>query len=285
MKNIIRTKSYWIVSILATAVIFAAISKLNNAYESEVDILVLAKSPQTLSAISQITADAQTIPLSLSFYNKLLENNPEIKDASAGLSDFQRKAFWDKKIRTKIINRSGVVRIEISDPDRSQAEIIASRTVRDLSKVFSRYYNIKTDLDIRIIDGPITAIGKKYDARTALPISLGIALLAVYISFALASAIEKTTFRAVNKAEKISILEQKIKPEFPVSSQEYQIVPKPKAKEDIKKEESSTRTLDKKAAAPSNLPIAEANFKESKSKAPTPEEVKERLNKLLSGKI
>lgn len=290
MKNIFRTEAYWIVSILATAVIFAVFSNINNAYTSEVNVLVLAKNPQTASAIGQITADVQTIPLSLSFYDKLLENNSKIKDASAKLSADKRKAFWNKKISTKIINRSGVVKIEISDQDRSQAETIASQTVRDLSQVFSRYYDIKTDLDIRIIDGPITETGKKYGAGAILPLSLAIAFLAVYFSFVLASMIEKTIFGTADKSEKTVAAKQQKTPEFQINSQEYQIIPKAKVvKEEIKKDQPVAHThapytFDKKAAAPNNLPIAEEiSFKENKT--PTPEEVKERLNKLLSGKM
>lgn len=290
MKNTFKSKSYWVASILAAAVIFVALSRLNNGYKSEVDVLVLAKSPQASSSIAQITADAQTVPLSLSFYNKLLESNQNIKDSFSGLSDYQRKASWNKKIRTKIINRSGVIGIEIFDQDRAQAEIIASQTARDLSQVLSRYYNIKTDLDIRIIDGPITVAGNKYDSKTIFPVSLAIALLAIYFSFTLASMIEKKSFRVENKFEKPAVAEaveqvQEKKPELQInSSQEYQIVPKPKVEEKIVKEQPAMRMFDKKAAAPNNLPVAEAiNFKENKN--PTPEEVKERLNKLLSGKI
>jgi|GEM_PF-3728265 len=199
MKDIIRTKSYWIVSILAAGVIFAALLNLNETYKSEVDVLVLPKNTETLSNADQIIANAEEIPLSLSFYNKLLESNSGINDISSGKSDPEKKKIWNDKVKVERISGSEVVKIEASDKNRFQAEIISQQTALDLTQILNRYYNPETDLETRVISGPIIREAGKYNPGIVFAASLLIALLAVYFSFGLSSLAEKMIPRRSKK--------------------------------------------------------------------------------------
>ena len=143
-------------AIIASIVSFFVFFKKEQAYKTELDILILPRNEKTAESLDQTVESIKQIPLSLSFYDKMLEANKSITDGAVGQSDYERKEFWNKKINSQRIDGSGVIRLEVFDENQSQAEIIASQLKNDLFVVISKYYNIKTDLEPRLIDGPIT---------------------------------------------------------------------------------------------------------------------------------
>jgi capsular polysaccharide biosynthesis protein len=324
IKEIIKNKTFWIASLALASMIFFVAMSSSKMYQSDMDVLFLPKSEVSVSNIEQIIANAKQIPFSLSFYDKLVENNPDIDDEVADLPDAARKDFWNSKIETKQLGKSGVVRITIFSSDQMQAEMLSRQTANNLVIAMSRYYNIKTDLDMRIIDGPIVSQTGKTNIFLIIFLSLIFGLiLGLFVSLLTELIVdriknEKDDRQTEFKKQPLTLANfsfpilggaenKKTLPAEPENVFDFNIKKEREIAEPAVVEESF-RVSEKKAAAPANLPIAEEeipfDFKsqpekemqfvekivsdavsKDTSREATPEEVKARLNKLLSGDI
>lgn len=316
MQKILQSKIFWTLFVIFSLVIFVMLINTNRIYESRSDILIVAKSRLASENFDQIIEDTVYIPRTLSFYDKMIADNENLTDNFKGLSSFERKLFWKKEIRTERIAKSGIIMITVSNPDKSQAEMIGRQADITLASYLSQAYDIRTDIDLRIIDGPITNHTVRYSFLSLLFFSFlgGFAsALIIYWTFLKLSKIKP-------QGKNISL---------PISLEKILREKDQKPKSLVYEEESLAAShipTGTKAAAPDNLPIAdEATFsglkpsgspdskKEKKDvandvlnipdvkeptpeevekrmnkllpKDPTPEEVKERLNKLLSGEL
>ncbi len=298
MQNMLKSKIFWIVAIIFAAIIFIVSLNTGRAFRGETDILFVPKSDKAVGNIDQILANAEILPGSLSFYDKLLELNPDIEDPASGQTEENRKKFWDEKIFSQRLGASGIVRIKALSDDQSQAEILSQKTAADVIAVMSRYYDTKNDLDMRIIDGPIISVfnQNKASAWIILSILLGIvAGMITYLFSNFAKTVAPKTILAkpaIFGREKAGFAPKK----FPAKSEE---LPKKILKNiSIPAEETPYFALNKKAGAPENLPIGgDLNFADNekniepeiveeetrKTHEATAEEVRARLNKLLGG--
>lgn len=298
MQNMLKSKVFWIAAIIVAAIILIFSLNTGQIYRGETDILFVPKSEKAVKNSDQILANAEALPKSLSFYDKLLELNPDIEDPTSGQTDENRKKAWDEKISAERLDGSGIVRFSALSEDQSQAEIVSQKVAADTIAVMSRYYNTKNDLDIRLIDGPVvyTFNQNKISTWAILSLLLGIAVgMIVYLFSGLAKVAAPKTILA-----KPAIFGQG-KQDFlweknPIEKKEL-------AKETLEKviasaEETPYFTVGKKAGAPENLPIgSDFSFKENEKEAEsetvkeeavktheaTEEEVRARLNKLLGG--
>lgn len=298
----LKSKIFWIAAIIFAAIIFIVSLNTGRVFKGETDVLFVPKSGKAVENIDQILANAERLPKSLSFYDKLLELNPDIEDPASGQTDDNRKKAWDEKISAERLNGSGIVRFSALSDDQSQAEILSQKVAADTIAVMSRYYDAQNDLDMRVIDGPLvyTFNQNKTSVRILLSILLGIAAgMIVYLFSDLAKVAAPKTILAkpaIFGQGKQGFLWEK-----------NSIEKKELAKETLEKviaslEETPYFAVSKKAGAPENLPIAkdfqikteekpeeiemvEAEEKIQKTHEATAEEVRERLNKLLGGGI
>jgi len=285
MKEIFNSLKFWITGVVLAVIIFFAGISLNSRYQSEVRILILPKSEIASRNSQQIIANAQEIPYSLSFYNKLVENNGDIGDEAEEFSNAKRKEFWNSKLKIKIKGQSGILSININDKSQWQAQVLSRAVAQNIAIVMSHYYNVKTDLDIRIIDGPIVSTFKDYSNKAWIFSSL---ILGFLISFAI--GLIKLFIVRIPVPEKITPLENVFSKSF------KKTIPEEEFKIEKRKPENPF-IIEKKASAPTNLPTGKTNeleafIKEKKEKEPkktsreaTPEEIKERLNRLLRGEM
>lgn len=277
MKEMLKSKYFWLLAILVAAVIFSVGINSQKAYQSEIKILILPRSAVLAGTIDQIIENAQEIPRSLSFYDKLVELNPDIEDGSFNMSDQKRKDAWNSRIEIKRIGRSGIISISALSNDQAQAETISNQVAKDLATVMGKYYNAETDLDMRVIDGPIVYLISQAKIINWVLISLLIGLFFSLFIFLTAGIFSKKVF-APETAEKSTLSLANLKKyDF------WKLTPE--------------KIQDKKAPAPANLPIGnepliavaeepkELSVEEKKylHREATPEEVKERLNRLLRG--
>ncbi|MDP1619839.1 MAG: hypothetical protein Q8M12_02475 [bacterium] len=331
MKEILKKKIFWGVSIVLAAVVFIAATDANKAYRAETSILFLPKTETATRNIDQIIANAQEIPLALSFYDKLLQKNPGITDAAADLPAMERKEFWNSQVETARIGKSGLIKLSAFGANQAEAESLDRFAISDLLVVLSNYYNIKTDLDIRIVDGPISSEVVRMDVWLRVSASLASGLIIGFllsIFFTIMSEAELGNFAKLAGDGSKEVKKEPAAGLPKVSFGETRTEKKEPAAEvkdifnfDTEKEASLVRpkkeivTSEKKAAAPSNLPVSEEEFifnisteadlpvsskiesEEAKpleemiadavaadtTREATPEEVKERLNKLLKG--
>jgi len=279
MEKTLKSKYFWLLAILVAAVIFSVGINSDKKYQAEIKILILPKSATLAGNIDQVIENAKEIPLSLSFYDKLVELNPSIEDGSFNLSDEKRRNAWNSRIEIKRIDKSGIISISAVSNDQAQAETTANQVAKDLSVVMGKYYNTQTDLDIRLIDGPIVYLVSRASV-------LNWALLSLLAGFIISLLIFSVSGINPKRGP-----EPRRLPRSPFSLAGL-------AKFDPRKPASSVEP-DKKASAPANLPTGDepAITDEVKPKELSPEEkkyfhreataeeVKERLNKLLRGNL
>ncbi len=295
MGKMLKSKSFWLVAILLAAIIFAFGINQSKIYQAEVKLLILPKNEISASNIDQIIENAKEIPTALSFYDKLVQLNPEIESGATSLSDKDRRDVWNAQIGVRRIGGSGMIVVSALNADQSQAEIISARTANDLLVVLGKYYNMQADMDGRIIDGPIVYQMAKANFAKWVLIGLFFGLVLSMLIFSLA-------FYLQSKFEENGPIE------IPLSLSSL--------KEYKSESLAEPELLTKEAAAPDNLPISENSaisdipempneifegnesilseptaeesgerLKKLLKREATPEEVKKRLNKLLQGNL
>jgi capsular polysaccharide biosynthesis protein len=132
---------------------------LSKTYSSEISILVSAKSQVAAKQQQQIVSNLLELPKTLAFYDRMLKTNPDMRDVTAGESAQQRKAKWNEMLSVQQASfDSSVIKISITASHQSDSVQLASKTVRTLFDSTAFYYDVKNDLSLRIIDGPITKV-------------------------------------------------------------------------------------------------------------------------------
>ena len=314
---------------MALAAIFMLSVNLDRAYKSTTRLLIIPRSPVSVKNADQVIGNLVQVPYSLSFYDRMAKENADVTDATvAELPDYKRQAYWNSALQVQRIGTSGVLEISVTDKDRYQAEVLSSQASKTLLGVVGLYYNIETDLDVRIIDPTVTDYSAgETDYALLLERLLGAFLLIWFIFFvslnlnlnllrkeaAIKTAMPNFFARYGNSFSSAKTKDDEI---IPVPEKEWTLPPEEKPYTDFIK-------TNKVASAPFNLPIAEDesflttpeektvedyaiepaktpadNISEIEPTTPvvseeavpitreaTPEEVKARLNKLLSGKL
>ncbi|MFA4817310.1 MAG: hypothetical protein WC608_01135 [Parcubacteria group bacterium] len=287
----LKSKVFWIAAIIFAFIIFIVSLNTGRAYRGETDILFVPKSEKAVENIDQILANAERLPKSLSFYDKLLELNPDIEDPASGQTDENRKKAWDAEISSKRLGISGIVRVSAFSGDQSQAEVVSQKTATDITAVMSRYYDTKNDLDMRVIDGPIVYASNQNKISTWIMLSLLLGIAAGMIVYLFSTLAETAAPKAI--LAKPAIFGQEM-----FSVKKENLFEKSLKNIPIPTEEAPYFPINKKSDAPENLPIGENfgfNVAEKKSEPEiieeetmkvheaTAEEVRARLNKLLGG--
>jgi len=297
MLEIFKAKKFYIFFIFATAFVFLALINLNRTYKSQVDILVIFKSEKSAQNANVILENLVLLPKTLSFYDQVVQDEEDAQNETVSeLPDYKRKSYWDEIVEIRRVGNSSVLEFIAKDNDSYTAEILSTQTVKTLLSVIGAYYDIKNDIDIRIIDGPVT----KNSFSGSYPYTFIASLL---IGFGLAFAINYFLFLFEQNQSK-----ERPKTNFAWSYRDtLKNTPARNASHSDAGGEAKTEKptliaeeyipiFGKKAVAPDNLPIAEdipvfeQPKKEEIEKIPliheaTAEEVKERLNQLLSGKL
>lgn len=289
MQNMLKSKVFWTATVVVAAIILIVSLNTGKMYRGETDILFVPKSEKAVKNSDQILANAEALPKSLSFYDKLLELNPDISDPSSGQTDENRKNFWGAEISSKRLDGSGIVRIGALSSDQTQAEVLSQRTAADVIAVMSRYYDTKLDLDMRVIDGPIVFSVNTNRTATWIVLSILLGIVVGMIAYLFSTLTKNVVPKSILAKPAIFGQEKISYPEEKVSKNIFTPV-----------EEVPCFALNKKADAPANLPIGDeimpetgAQIEESEAVATeeeiaktheaTAEEVRARLNKLLGG--
>jgi hypothetical protein len=295
----LQSKIFWIILILVALGIWFSGAVRENFYVSQTEVLVIPKSEKSAANLEQTMETVRLIPGSLSFYDKLLEKNPDIIDRAAGLPSYQRKINWNEILRSDRVKKSALIRLSAQDENPLQAELLSKKSALDVSTVAAKYYDVRSELEIRIFDGPVT---RKKSTVGALGIifSLAVGFAGGAIGFLLFSVWQKNTFSASIPRPQFEKTDLQVsfpygKPDFlSEEERERELVELKKIHAEI-----SSVGAGKKSAAPSNLPIgeefvieaiknasqeekfqAEEKVDEIRVHEATPQEVQARLEKL-----
>ena len=242
--------------------VFFALIGANKNYQSQVSVLIIPKSQAAIQNASQIIENLKTLPNLPYFQAKISANGA--------------------KIKTERMDKSGIIKITVLGKNKSEAQILGDRAVKTLITETSRYYNIKNDIDIRILGEPTIQYSAGNYIWFLFLISLPTGLVLSFLFFYFIPRLEERKIEFKLGLPKFNLKNIPTKPEQKKENQPFF-------------EQDFDFSSIKKAAAPANLPISEeAEFipeqkKEEEIKPiireATPEEVKERLNKLLSGRL
>lgn len=305
MKKVFKAKSFWIISILASGVIFVAFLNLDRIWKAQMEIMFIAKNETTSQNLDTILTNMKNIVKSQAFFERVASYDNDFKGVSVDLPDQKQAAYWNSKISVKIIPKSSILEIEVSDKNNFLAYDLSRTVSRELARNSSLFYNAKSELDIRFIEGPLTFSDTKHGEGYILIGSLLTGLIFTFFSFLISESAAKNFPQNNGKDGNLP---------FSGSFQNYQknkLNLFPIKKDELpndKPEKTEIKSVkERKAVAPQNLPIAESFpwetddsnspylVKKEAISAPskekpiireaTPEEVKERLNKLLSGKL
>jgi capsular polysaccharide biosynthesis protein len=272
-------------ALILAGVFFLLFLEKFKTYNTEISVIFIPQNEKIAEQTSQIAENLTIIPTKLSFYERLLSDNKDIEDQFIGFSNDKRKELWNKTIQVEREKNSTIINIEASD--RFQSQKLAKQTAFTLFNVMSRYYNIKTDIDFRIIEGPITSAHiKNWPLLTLSSLILGmiLALLINIVSLNIASLFKKQN--------EIEIPVEKIfqsfpKPDFPKKEYPEAPVDLPIAKELAEEPETTIENIypleDLEIEKPKEVFKKEEEIFEKRE--PTEEELKERLNQLLRGDL
>ncbi len=139
-----------------TITFFLLFLENTKLYNSTVSILVIPKSQLAVSQKEAIISNMEYVAGTLNFYDRLLAENPSIKDVTQTASPDERKANWNKflSIETRDTEGGTVMELSVKAENRIDSELLSQKTSQTLFGVMANYYDIKHDLDLRIIEGP-----------------------------------------------------------------------------------------------------------------------------------
>lgn len=283
---------FFILAVILTVTFGLFFLESFRSNRSDISILIIPKEESASVQADQIMENLTDITHRLSFYDRVLFDNREIQDPFSGLDKDQRKALWNKSFEIARLPGSTTLNISVFNEDKVEGNKIARQMALSLSQVASQFYNIRTELDFRIIEGPISSvIVRSWFWLVAESVLAGTALawLVVFIF---------SCFPGESRYGANSYCVWKKDPKLPERDFFAPFVSEGRnqSEEDV----FPIRAV-KRASAPANLPIAEEeigipesisepmtaiseNIVEEKGE-PTDEEYRERLNKLLRGEI
>lgn len=223
-----------------------------RSYRAEVTVLVVSKAGMSQS--SQDVADnAAELARTLSFYERVLADNDLIDDAFEGYAPDKRKALWNETVSVKRQEGSGVLVVEARGETPEMAKRLVKQTAQSLFAVAGFYYNVKTDIDMRIIDGPFAAyvlVSPFLFGVTSILTSLSVTLLFFWLLRAAPGFVGGRKERSLPLD--VSLPAEKAYPEFALG----ETVPWLDPKKFIPAKPSGLSYV-AHAPAPANLPVAD----------------------------
>lgn len=253
-----------------------------RSYETEMSVLVIRKSASVDT--NQVADTLASLSRNLSFYDRLLSETDLIDDVSLGMTQDKRKAFWNEMVKVTRDGQGSVLVVRARADEPQAAKALARQTVQTILSLSGFYYDVKTDIDLRIVDGPIT---KTIVDRTVVYILTSVvSAVAITGFFFFLLSISPTFFGKKRQPAQSDFLNREV---FEQDQTTYDIgesVPyidprkfipsKPTTLsfetqyQEIKEEVSETRAPSVKAKAPSNLPVADDGIDLPVSDEPLP---------------
>jgi capsular polysaccharide biosynthesis protein len=223
-----------------------------RGYRAEITVLVISKTEMSSQEVAENMAE---ITRTLSFYERVLSDNDLIDDDFEGYVPDKRKALWNDVISVKRQANSSALFLETKGGTPEKTKRLAKQTAQTLFSVAGLYYNVKTDIDMRVIDGPIVSY------RLAKPFLFGVTsiltgLIITSFFFFVLNAISQFVARPKTGTEK---MQEKfsIGETVPWIDPRKFIPSKPKelSFENVSKESRAPQYV-AHAPAPANLPVA-----------------------------
>lgn len=253
------------VALILSAVIFLTLIDNTKSYSAKTSVILIPKSEKAAKDSEHIIENMRVLPKRLSFYNKLVRDN-NIKDSFLGFSDEKREGLWNKKIKTERDGKSSILDISVSGNDSEDAKEKSEATVSTLFNVISFYYDIKNDVNLKMIQEPQirTSAGNWFWlAILSLIIGTAISFAVNFVSSSISNLIFKKQERFEYEFEKSLFDFKKFEAKKLFKNIYNPVKTKGFVAPEIKKSEpkiTASETATKKSFAPENLPTAPGNI-------------------------
>ena len=177
-----------------------------RGYRGEMSLLVLPKTEFGKGAARNLAAIAKEIP----FAGAVYESEEQLENKLSGKTIGEKHAFWKKTVTVTAVGQSDLIRISVRGEDQDEALLLVKTIATEVVRTGSRYYNQKTDIDIRIIEEPGTI-----PSLTAWPRFFGLVFVTAFSFTTLFFIIYELVNRLFPKRKKTvsSIGEYTISPE------------------------------------------------------------------------
>ena len=153
-------KSLFLCSFLLAALTFAVSSFLTPKYETIASILVIQKQPEDKVDAFSAAKSAEylsdifsKIIFTDSFIDDVLKSPIGIKDQYSKDKE-ERKKEWDKKVKVKKVNNTGIIEITVFDPSKLESQKIAQAISLNLANNNSKYHGGGDKIVVNLVDGP-----------------------------------------------------------------------------------------------------------------------------------
>lgn len=123
-----------------------------RGYRGEMSLLVLPKAETARGAAANLAALARETSFAALVYEEV---GAGIENPLIGRTPAERKTLWKETAEIRVVGTSDVIRIASLGGDQDEALALAETIAAELVRTASRYYNQKTDLDIRIVADPV----------------------------------------------------------------------------------------------------------------------------------
>lgn len=259
-----------------------------RAYEAETKVLVIGKSASVDAHLAAGNL-AETVG-SIAFYERTLEENAALEDTLEGYLPDRRRILWNEKVLATQGEQGSVIVLRARGTTSEETRLLAKGTALTLFSVAGTYYNVKTDLDLRMVDQPVvrTFVVTPFLYAGA---SFGTGFLVTAFFFTFLHFIPRVVGSKKNKlalafgddntATNESFAPYAIGDTVPYSIDPRKFIPeKPtmlsfETESEIKVQESLPRVTTK-AVAPANLPVAD-ELDVAEQSEPMPQEVETAL--------
>jgi capsular polysaccharide biosynthesis protein len=144
------------------SLVFAVSSLLEPKYRSDMRVLVIQKQPEDKVDAFSAAKSAEYLSdifskviYTDSFVDDVLKSPVGVKNQYSSDKE-DRKKEWEKQVKAKKINNTGIIEISVFDPSKKEAEKIVQAISSNLSVNNQKYHGGGEKIVITIIDGPIT---------------------------------------------------------------------------------------------------------------------------------
>lgn len=335
------TKSIALIGTLSL-IAFVVLLNADKGYLSTAELIAIPRNSAMAQNPEATVGDIRRIILSRPFSRQIDDRVAEIAGTEDASSSAQAKA-WAETVRIEPEKGSHAFLISVFEKDADGAQEINEAVIRNLVSAFGTYYDIRNELDLRIIEQPLAVPANRTGLAGIISLSLLCGILAYVLAFV---AIPRIYFEKKDPSsedesgrfpawKKISFNFPKRTPEASEADEPYSfpeepiadIQPEPEfAEESIAAETGTVETFldekegmpeeqtghERKSGSPDNLPTMDeipdfvlkaasqaqpesetetekpVMTKEKKpdaSREASPDEVKARLNRLLSGEL
>ena len=197
----------------------AAFLSLDSFREYRAEISIIALPQGHILAADQVVENIAVMPTTLDFFDALLVSDERI----AEFSDIDeqpmmvRKAAWSEMLSVERHGESGIISYSIAAESQEEAALLARQMSKVLFEKIGAYYDIRTDVSIRLVEGPLvrTSIGTPF-VWIGMSLGLGIvaALIMTFILSNIARLSASTRATATLEADMPHRTAEPIKPAF-----------------------------------------------------------------------